>query len=203
MISLIDQSTLQDVELGDHPSAIKQVSGRQAPYDTYTSTQAMWALKPDDTTPPPALFTYTGSVPTGIATAPRSSISIPFSQYSNVVWHYDSSGDQWLRYYGSTPDNLADGSQNSAANVVVQTIQTYLGPWVENSEGGLEVQANLVGSGPLAVFRNGVEITGTWQRSSLTSPTRLVSSSGATIPLLPGRTWVELVPNTISWSASG
>ncbi len=38
---------------------------------------------------------------------------------------------------------LADNVQNAAANVVVQYVQISYGPWLENSEGGLEVQADL------------------------------------------------------------
>ena len=80
---------------------------------------------------------------------------------------------QFERFYnGTTPDTLADGTQHAAANVVVQYVHISYGPWLENSEGGLEVQADLYpdASGQAQVFRNGVEITGTWQRSALGSP---------------------------------
>ena len=64
---------------------------------------------------------------------------------------------------------LADGVQNTAANVIVQYVQISYGPWLENSEGGLEVQAALYpnASGVADVFRGGTEITGTWTRSTL------------------------------------
>ena len=52
---------------------------------------------------------------------------------------------------------------------------TFIGPWVENSEGGREVEVTAIGSGPLVVLRNGVAITGTWTRQSLTGPATLVS----------------------------
>jgi hypothetical protein len=98
-----------------------------------------------------------------------------------------------------TADTLADGVQNSAANVIVQYVQISYGPWLENSEGGLEVQADLYpdASGAAEVFRNGTEIAGTWSRSTLGSPTQFLTAGGAKIPLQPGQTWVELVPNTI------
>ena len=50
------------------------------------------------------------------------------------------------------------------------------------------------GSGPVVVMRNGVAITGTWTRSSLTQPATLPTASGAPITLQPGNSWVELVP---------
>ena len=43
-------------------------------------------------------------------------------------------------------------------------------------------------------MRNGVAITGTWSRSSLTQPATLTAADGAPITLQPGNTWVELVP---------
>ena len=102
------------------------------------------------------------------------------------------------RFYGALPDTLADGVQNSATNVVVQVVHVTYGPWFENSEGGLEVQAQLYGTtGPLQVYRDGVEVTGTWSRPTLASPTQLLNAQGQVIPLSPGTTWVELVPDTI------
>ncbi len=90
--------------------------------------------------------------------------------------------------------------QNTAANVIVQYVQISFGPWLENSEGGFEVQAALYpnASGVADVFRGGTEITGTWTRSTLGSPTKFLNASGPQIPLQPGQTWVELVPNTIT-----
>jgi hypothetical protein len=43
-----------------------------------------------------------------------------------------------------------------------------------------------------------VDISGTWQRSSLSDPTKLVGANGAPINLLPGLTWVELVPSSVT-----
>jgi len=159
----------------------------------------MWNLEPDDHTPPAPLFAYSTSVPSGTR---ASVLHIPFSSASDVIWRYDEGRGVWLRFNGSSPNLLAGGMQVAARNVVVQTIQITYGPWLENSAGGLEVQADLVGSGPAAVFRNGVEVSGTWSRTSLSSPTDLLDSSGRAIPLAPGDTWVELVPSITGFSAS-
>lgn len=199
VLRLVHRSSLIDLDLGfgTAASAIQNVPGRQAPYDTYASSAALWGLRPDDTTPPQPVFTYSPSVPPG---RPTKTIAIPFSSYANVRWRYSPAQATWLRSYGSSPDLLADGTQASAANVVVQTVDVSYGPWVENSEGGLEVQANLTGSGPVSVFRNGTEVSGTWQRSSLSAPTQLLDNAGHPIALQPGTTWVELVPSTEQWT---
>jgi hypothetical protein len=193
----IENSPITYFDMRTHPSVEENPPGRFAPYDTYSVPASLWGLDPTDTTPPAPLFTYSTSAPEGV---PAETVAIPFSDTSNVVWRYDAVLHEFQRYYGTSPDLSADGTQNAATNVIVQFVQLTYGPWVENSEGGLEVQANLYveASGGAEVFRDGVETTGTWQRSGLDQPTRYLSASGAPIDLAPGPTWVELVPDTVS-----
>ncbi len=198
VINNILASPINDFELGDYTTSIVQhPPGRVAPYDTYTSTTAVWQMRPTATDVPQPVFTYTSAVPAG---SPVSTVSIPFSSYSPVVWKYDKKTRTFLRFYNTTPDVLSNGVQNSASNVIVQFVHIYYGPWVENSEGALEVQANLAthASGKAIVLRNGVEISGQWSRASLTQPTSFTTTSGQPITLQPGTTWVELVPTTVS-----
>ena len=100
--------------------------------------------------------------------------------------------------YSGEPALLAGGGQIATTNIVVQTVHVTYGPWLENSEGGLEVQSQMTGSGPLTVLRNGVAVTGTWQRASIHDPTTLTASDGSPIALAPGQTWVEIVPSTVA-----
>jgi hypothetical protein len=80
----------------------------------------------------------------------------------------------------------------------VLTVPTSTGPWLENNEGGYEVEVNAIGTGPAVVLRNGIAITGTWSRSSLTQPATLRTTGGATITLQPGNTWEELAPQGVA-----
>jgi hypothetical protein len=197
VLANIDASPLVNVDLGHYPSLNINPPGRFAPYDTYATTAGLWGTHPTLTTPPQPLFTYAAATPKG---TPASTIGIDFSGTSDVTWRYSPSISAYTRFYnGTTPDMLADGVQNTAANVVVEYVQISLGPWLENSEGGLEVQAALYpnASGAAEVFRGGVGITGTWQRGALGSPTQFLDTAGKPIALQPGQTWVELVPNTI------
>jgi len=113
-----------------------------------------------------------------------------------VTWQWNPTRG-YQRYYSGQPDILVDRTQTTATNVVIMTVQTSNGPWVENSEGGLEVQVQSTGTGPLLVMRGGAAIAGTWSRSTLTQPATLTSTGGAPITLQPGNTWVELVPTGI------
>jgi hypothetical protein len=149
-------------------------------------------------TPPQPLFPYTTALPAG--GSPVSTVNIDFSGTSNVTWKWNPTTNTFQRYYnGTTPDLLADNVQNQTPNVVVQYVQISYGPWLENSSpDSLEVQADMYpnASGNAVIFRNGVAISGTWHRSTLGSPTQFENAAGQPIPLLPGQTWVEIVPNT-------
>jgi len=197
VLANIVTSPLINIDLGNYPSVVQRVAGRVAPYSTYAATASLWALRPGNTTPPAPVFTFSTDPPAGTTVG---TVTIPFSGEADVVWSYSSAQHEYLRFYGSSPDEINGGGQESAANVIVQFVQINYGPWVENSLGGLEVQANLYGgaSGQAEVFRGGQEITGSWHRSSLGSATQFTASDGSPITLTPGRTWVELVPDAIT-----
>ena len=194
VIALVNEANLINDDVFTHASIVQHPSGRVAPYDTYTSTSAAWGLDPGDTTPPTPLFTYSAATPAG---TPAAAVKIDFSGTNDNSWNWSAFDNAWLLSIGGVPANVASGARIGVANVVVQSVHVTYGPWLENSEGGLEVQSQLTGSGPLEVFRNGEEISGTWQRASVSDPTQLVAANGTTIALAPGRTWVELVPSTI------
>jgi hypothetical protein len=203
VLANIDASPLVNVDLGSSNALMIHPAGKVPPDADYTSTAIVYGTHPTMTTPPQPLFTYSTTTPSG--GSPVSSVNIDFSGTSNVTWKWNPTTKTFLRYYNSTtPDLLADGVQNAAANVVVQYVQISYGPWVENSEGGLEVQADLYpnASGTAVVYRNGEAIPATWHRSTLGSPTQFVNSFGVAIPLQPGQTWVELVPDTIMAAAT-
>ena len=190
-------SPIVNVDLGQSRSLVIHHAGRVPPYATYTSTALVYGTHPDMTTPPQPLFTYSSTAPTGSAV---STLNINYSSTSNVTWRYSPSIRAFQRFYnGTTPDRLENGTQNTVANVVVQYVQITYGPWVENSQGGLEVRADLYpdASGDAVVYRDGVAVPGTWHRSTLGSPTEFIDRSDKRIPLRPGTTWVEIVPNTI------
>ena len=195
VLALLRNGNLIDDNVFAHGSIVQNPPGRQAPYDTYVSAAAAWALNPNDTTPPAALFSYSSTTPTG---TPVTSIHIPFTATNNTLWTWNAPSGHWLLSYSGTPATVANAGQIATSNIVVQTVHVTYGPWLENSEGGLEVQSQLTGSGPLTVLRNGIAVTGTWQRASLNDPTTLTSSGGSPIALAPGPTWVEIVPSTVS-----
>ncbi len=198
VIANIDASPIVNVDIGDNGALMIHPPGSVPPDSDFTSTALVYGTHPTMTTPPQPLFAYSVALPAG--GSPVSTVNIDYSGTSNVTWKYNAANKTFLRYYNATtPDMLKNGVQNAAANVVVQYVQISYGPWVENSEGGLEVQADLYpdASGTAEIYRNGEAFAATWHRSTLASPTQFVNAAGQVIPLQPGQTWVELVPSSI------
>jgi hypothetical protein len=198
VLNLLSNAPLIDKNLyysSSGGSAIIVKSGRVAPYSTFANTSTLWALDSSDTSPPAPVFTYSPSLPTGSAPGSGISVHIPFSSSSDVTWQWNVPAGKYLRSYSGEPDKLLDGTQTAAANVVIMSVQTYTGPWLENDVGGYEVEVTATGSGPLLVMRDGAAVSGTWTRPNLNQPAALATSSGTPITLAPGNTWVELVPD--------
>jgi len=196
VLNLLSDAPLQDENVlnGGLGSITLHPSGRYAPYDTFTATAPVWVLVPSRTTPPAPLFTFTPAPPPGAVPGSGLTVHVPFSTEADVTWTWNPATSSYLRSYSGVPDTLLDGGQTSASNVVVMTVPTFIGPWVENSEGGHEVEVTATGTGPVVVLRDGMAITGTWTRSSLTQPATLTAADGSPITLHPGNTWEELAP---------
>jgi Protein of unknown function (DUF3048) N-terminal domain/Protein of unknown function (DUF3048) C-terminal domain len=199
VLANINASPIVNVDLGASDSLQVHPAGRVPPDADFTSTSLVYGTHPTMTTPPQALFAYSTAVP-GAGT-PVATVNVPFSGTSNVTWKWNATTNTFQRFYnGTTPDMLVGGAQNQTPNVVVQYVQVSYGPWLENSEGGLEVQADLYpnASGAAMIFRNGQMFQATWHRGALGDPTQFVNAFGVPIPLEPGTTWVELVPSTVT-----
>jgi Protein of unknown function (DUF3048) N-terminal domain/Protein of unknown function (DUF3048) C-terminal domain len=195
VLALLQSANLVEDDLFTHASAIQHPPGRVAPYDTYTSPGAIWALNPDATTPPAPVFSYSPAPEGG---TPASSVHIPFSGTNDVTWTWDGTTSQWTLAYSGLPATVAGGTQIATSNVVVMQVAVTIGPWAENDMGGREVQTHMTGTGPVTVLRNGQQIVGTWSRTSLSDPMSLTSATGTTIALQPGQTWVEIVPDSVT-----
>jgi hypothetical protein len=192
-------SRLENIDLRypQYAGIVNNPPGREAPYDTYSSTSGGWSLFPKDKTPPSPVFQYSSTVPQG---KPDDTLAIDFSITSDETWTYHRNTDSYTLSYADTGPAMVQQPNGqltpiSTSNIVVQVMNYTLGPWVENSEGGLEVIAVPTGSGPLEVLRNGIFVRGTWSRASLSAPLQLKSTSGSIIKLRPGTTWVEMVPS--------
>ena len=159
---------------------------RYAPHNLYGVVPSLFAFG-GTPTPPPALFTYHSGKVTQLSNV-VSSFVVPFPSIYPVTWTWDARTTSWDRTLFSQPDVTGTGVRESPKNVIVM--------WVNyvNGIGTMASYANLQGSGQAAVFTDGREVTGTWSRgTSMSDVITYQTPSGATIPLTPGQTWVELL----------
>ncbi|HJU57781.1 MAG TPA: DUF3048 domain-containing protein [Actinomycetota bacterium] len=172
-------------------SAFVRDPGRAAPHDLYTGTRPLYRLAKAGRVPPSPVFGYTAEVEN--PSRRSGGIHLRFSStYADVFWTWSRRDRAWVRAHGSELHLAEDGEAVSADNVIVQVIATASDP-----SGGPTPILSLTGTGRAYVFRDGRVILGRWERDSLRDVTRFVTKSGDEIMLAPGRTWVELTPNSV------
>jgi hypothetical protein len=206
VVDEIDSSTslLEDVGADKAGGAYYVDYARLAPHNLQTSTSALYSAAkalgyPVKNVPPP-YFTY-GPLPAGGKPAIAVHINFPLDV---TTWAWDAQSGRWVRSYSDTgPAVQGDNVVISAANVVIMHVVEYPTPYVEDNTGAHENELQLTGTGPAWVFRNGVELSGTWRRPSLQQATVFTEADGTKITLTPGNTWEELVPTASPVIVSG
>jgi hypothetical protein len=193
VVTRVAQRGIIDVNVDRAANAYHRDPNRPQPHNLYTSTQALYAAAHTRQPAPKPIFTYDTTAPAGAKRV--SVIHIPFSVFSDVFWRWSSSKKAWMRFHGTVPHTLSDGTQVSARNVVVQIVQITLTD-VKDVNGVPSPYVHSVGSGRAYIFRNGRVIMGKWVRPTLGAITKFEDAQGNEIPLMLGNTWVELVSTT-------
>ncbi|WP_062070124.1 DUF3048 domain-containing protein [Demequina sediminicola] len=184
----------QEIIVDDRGDAgFYRVSSRYAPHNLYGSPETFLSQTSADT--PPQQFAYAypfedSNVVTDGTTA--SSVDIHMSGHSNPSWDWD--GEVWQRYEGGTPHTQDDGTQLWTDNVVVLRVDVQY----TSASSGTSVPETLVagreGPGYVVAGDSYVEIT--WSKAGQYDPYVLTNAEGDVVELKPGKTWVELVPQS-------
>jgi len=199
VIKAVREAGITDVNFNNAPAAYHRDPARQAPHNLYTSTDALYRAAHRTGDVPEPLFTYAGEIPA--SATPASSVHVPFSPYSDVFWTWSASASSWLRSYGTVPATYSDGRQMSATNVVVQKVRIRMTDIVD-PHGNRSPEVISTGSGQALILRDGKVIRGTWSRPTQADQTVFKDAQGNVIPLAPGKTWIELVPNSVKVTTS-
>jgi hypothetical protein len=178
----------------DGARGFRLLPSRRAPSNLFASTADLYAAAGAagaHQPPPPALFPRATAAPTDAATAVHT-CDVPMSGISDASWRWD--GTRWVRTQNGKPDVLADGQPVTADNVVVLSV-AITGTGIYDAAHNEDPLVIVTGSGAATVLRGGVALNGIWQRASATTPLTVADSAGTAIPLVPGRTWIELQPH--------
>jgi hypothetical protein len=178
------------VSYDQHPEYFHLDSSRPAPHDVFASTQTLLKVglkERPKLQAPPALFSYGAIDPTA-----RRAHSIYLGwPAASAQWTWNGKG--WLRTQDGSADNLVDGTQVSATNVVILNVSLQAtGIYdIDHNPSPLDVT---IGSNPAWVLRDGKMTRGKWSRQSIGNNISLTDKAGKPIALEPGRTWIELLP---------
>ncbi|MBK5308300.1 MAG: DUF3048 domain-containing protein [Frankiaceae bacterium] len=115
-----------------------------------------------------------------------------FSAFVTVRTQYVPETGRWAVF-----QNAHEMRDVAPANVIIQRVPIRMSRYVDVL-GNRTPYTVTTGTGPVTVLRDGVALTGTWQRRTASDGTRFVDALGSDIPLRPGPTWVLLLPTTSS-----
>jgi len=184
----------------ENPSLYHRDNSRPAPHNVFTSTQTLVdaAQKKDDSLKAPApVFDYSDTAPAAGKAA--KDVSLRWSPDASAAWSW--SGGRWLRTMNGSPDVLVDKKRVAATNLVLMRITTK-DTGIRDVVGNPSPDDVVTGSGKVWVLRDGKVVTGRWKRAGIGSAMTLVDSAGKSIPLAPGRTWIELLPRNATLHVS-
>jgi hypothetical protein len=199
VMAAIKSSGIQDLDQFFNPRAYWRSSSRPAPHNMFTSIAGLRKAGlargyPARQDVRPFLFRALGS--SGASSAPVGSVTVPFAPQEQVTWSLDRRARAWVRAdNGRVYRDTADGEVLARNVVVLWTRVTATEKRDKNGVATLDI--GLRGSGRATVFRgDGIRLDGTWSAEGA-SPLVLKDSQGDAIPLAPGTTWFEVIPNDL------
>lgn len=132
------------------------------------------------------------------AATPATEVSVRMPAATTA---FEFENGSWQRVRDGNPVQDFDGTPQTADNVVVQWVQA-VPDGTTDSAGSASLLSHTVGTGEVSLFRDGVQLTGTWSRASEDAPFAFVDGAGVPLPFKPGRTWVILATQASTLEAS-
>ena len=169
--------------------------GRSVPYNLTLNTAVLAAAFRTAGKAKSIGFTWSGTVPSRAMTRSGRTFrtTIGGANSALVGFDYDAASKRYVRVIDGARQTAADGAAISTPNVIIQYCNVTVNPADVDVVGNVTKYTHSVGRGPVAVFRDGREIVGTWSRPTTASGTALRTPQGTPISLKPGGTWILLV----------
>ncbi len=194
----IERSELVDLS-ANHTSGYYRRTGRRAPWNLYTSSEAMWSHTPADFSVPPVVMPYLRPGEQITNAQPATTIEVTMDNI-DVRWEYDADSGKYFRFQEGGEHMTETTGQVSTENVVLM-----MANYLQSPIDARTPDAQVLGSNPVYIFTGGTVRAGSWLRFASTDPYQFFDNFTDLneIGLQPGRTWVELprnVEGTVSWS---
>ena len=160
-----------------------------------------WQMPTITATPKPTDSAMASASPKPIVAiyTPASGARVVFSNGETPNWTWSAKRHEWLRFEGSKPHTSKNGRQLGFTNLVALHVNTVDAGY-HDPAGNFVPRTVFTGVGKGTVLMNGKALAITWSKPDLASELTLKDVTGKVISLNPGRTWVELVPDTGSFA---
>ena len=126
-------------------------------------------------------------------------IEVRMSRLNVVSWNFDHG--RYRRFQDSEFSADVEGAEIAADSIVVVWVRQLATGRVD-SAGSVVPDYEVVGEGPVHVFRDGMVFEGKWARDTVDDFFSFQLENGEEIPLAPGRTWIHITPfsGRVEWS---
>jgi hypothetical protein len=201
---LVRQSAMVDVGVENFPGKyFRDNNGggvrRSSVHNLFSNTSGLHGLAAPDAQAPPPLFSYRGS-----GTRPSEPETRPVSRVQGqwvykgkartvVNYDWDATANAWTRIQNGSLHVDAAGRKVAPTNVIIQFV-TYHDTGYRDSSGAEVPEADVIGKGDAWFLSAGYLSPVKWEKLDKDHVTTFRGLDGAYARLLPGRTWVELVP---------
>jgi len=168
---------------------------RKAPHNAYVSVKD--AEKKIDFEPTPNGFRFADAEIEG---EDYNSLKIPYRKDWNLVeYRLDRGTGEHLRFINGKPHTDREtGEQIRVRNIIIQ----YAEHRSMNTKAG-HIDIDFISSGRAEYFVNGKHLEGKWEKESLEGRTVFYGPDQKELELLPGNTWIQVVPTDMKIEIQG
>lgn len=189
-LSRSDYSHLNEIPNGKY---FWRENFRKPPHNLYTSSKLLQQAMEDKGMRTTAELPHFSFLPADAAITegePATQVDITFHSLNKAGFTYDAQQKKYMRTTAGKPHlDLTDNKQLSATNLLVIAAKHR----VLDNEGRRQV--DVVGPGDGYLFQQGKARKIKWKRSNGVIRAYADPAMTQELPLLPGQTWVEIVPN--------
>ncbi len=158
---------------------------RRGPHNLFVDANDLFALAPEEATPPAPWFRYRGPTDEPSGSPVSGEIVVSFRNAPVVGLQWDALADGWARSQDGGPHVTEAGTRIAPANVVIMVAKYKRSSADPNSP-----ELISTGEGDLFVLTAGTVIEGTWSRPDHSDKPTLLAEDGEPILLTPGQTWI-------------